>query len=60
MVNKNGSKLAFNLKLSIRSPFNNAIKALCMPQPGQSKPIKLFIEQVNKCCSKKLISVSNF
>jgi hypothetical protein len=60
MVNKNGSKLAFNLKLSIRLPFNNAIKALCMPQPGQSKPIKLFVEQVNKCCSKKLISVSNF
>ena len=59
MVNINGIKLAFNFKLSIKSPFNKAIKARCMPQPGQSIPIRLLIEQVNKCCSKKLTSVSN-
>jgi hypothetical protein len=55
----NGSKLAFNLTLSTKSPLSKAIKARCIPQPGQSNPIKLFMEQVNKCCSKKLISVSN-
>lgn len=55
-----GSKLAFSLRLSIKSPRNNAIKARCMPHPGQSNPIRLFIVHENKCCSKKLIRVSNY
>ena len=60
MVKIKGNKLAFNFRLSTKSPRNKAIKALCIPHPGQSKPIKLFIEHENKFCSKKLIKVSNY
>lgn len=54
-VIKNGIKLAFCVKLSERFPFSKAINALCIPHPGQSKPVKLFIVQVNKFLSKKSI-----
>jgi hypothetical protein len=55
-VRRKGSSEGLKLRLDKISPFSSAIKALCMPQPGQSKPVRLFMEQVNKCCSKKLIN----
>lgn len=45
------------LRLDKKSPFNKATKALCIPHPGQSKPVKLFNEHANKCCSKKSITL---
>ena len=51
----NGTRAAWYFKDSIIFPFSNAIKLLCIPQPGHSKPIYDLKKQENKWCSNQSI-----
>ena len=50
-----GSKAGYNERLKTRSPFSNAIKLLCMPQPGQSIFSKYLEGQASICFSNQSI-----